>query len=70
MARGFQVNELAEHAAEMELAAALAAWHSAENAARHTAQRALDQGVRSHVVAAALGMTRRTFYRWMASDFY
>jgi transcriptional regulator of acetoin/glycerol metabolism len=66
MTRGFQPNEVAEHAAAMELAADLAAWRTAELDAKNTAARALDAGCRGIVVANALDMERSTFYRWMA----
>jgi transcriptional regulator of acetoin/glycerol metabolism len=66
MTRGFQPDEIAEHAAAMELAAAVAAWRAAETTAKEVAQRALDAGCRAVVVGEALDMERSTFYRWMA----
>jgi AraC-like DNA-binding protein len=69
MTRGFQVDELAEHAAGLELAAAVRAWHDAENNVRQTAQAWLDRGCRSHVIAAHLGMSRSTLHRILTSDF-
>lgn len=69
MSRGYQVDPIAEHTAATELAAAWQSWTDAENEARHAAQRALDSGARAHVVAEGLGMSRSTFYRWMASDY-
>lgn len=64
--RGFQPNELAEHAALTELAALVTAWQEAEQATRTAARRALDQGARANVLAEQLGMSRPTLYRWIA----
>ncbi len=66
MNRGFQPDESAEHAAAMELAAALQVWRAAELDAKNIAGRALDAGCRAVVIGRALDMERSTFYRWMA----
>ena len=67
MSRGYPVNPVVEHAAAIELAAALQAWQDAENAAKHTARHWLGRGARSTPIAEQLGMSRSTFYRWLAS---
>lgn len=65
MSRGFQPDPVAEHAALVELAAAIAAWQTAEEHARTLAADALDRGCRANVIADALGMSRATLYRWL-----
>jgi transposase-like protein len=66
MSRGYQANELAEHAAGLELAAALHQWQEAEIGTKRVAQDALEAGCRVDVIAEAVGMSRRTFYRWIS----
>lgn len=65
-ARGFQPDSIKEHAALTEVAAALKDWQNAEARTRRLAAARLRDGVRSHVLAEALGMSRSTFYRWLA----
>lgn len=66
MSRGFQPNPIAEHAHATILAARLTEWRDAEQSARVSARDALAEGCRAATVAAALGMSRATLYRWLA----
>jgi hypothetical protein len=65
--RGFQPDPIREHAALVELAAALKAWQQAEQRTKNLAGARLRSGVRAQVLADALGMSRSTFYRWIGS---
>ena len=66
---GFKNDPIAEHAAAIELAAAIASWRTAEEAARVLAQEQLARpGVRSDVIAEALSMSRATMYRWVSQS--
>lgn len=67
--RGFQSDPIKEYATLTELAVVIRQWQDGENAAKHAARRAIDDGCRAQVVADALGMSRPTLYRWM-SDFH
>ncbi len=65
MSRGFQPDDLAEHAAGLELAAAIEAMHAAEEHVYEVARGYLDRGCRSHVIAAHLGISRSTLHRML-----
>lgn len=66
---GYEPDPIAEHAAELELSAAVASWRAAEDAARILAREQLARaGVRSDVIAEALSMSRATMYRWVSQS--
>lgn len=66
MSRGYQADELAEHAALTELAAAEQAVTAAIEHRRYVIRRALDQGARAHVLAEQIGVSRATLFRMVA----
>jgi len=65
MTAGFQADPIKEHAAMIELAAAINTWQDAEQDVRAMATEAIQSGCRSQVVAGQLGMSRATLHRWL-----
>lgn len=67
--RGFRPDEIAEHAAVTELAAAVAVYREAgEHLAECIRCWALDDRVRARVVAEVVGVSRETVYRIARGD--
>lgn len=67
MSKGFQPNPILEHAGLLEIAAAQADIEHATKERNALIEHYISQGVRAHVIAAQLRVSRATLYRMIAA---
>lgn len=67
MTRGHQTDPDLESELLDGFAETLDAWHLAEERARCMARVIIDDGARAEQVAATMGVSRATLYRWLRS---